>query len=218
MGRVRTAAVWGACFGLGISSASCAQLERRAIARASHGLGSAVQRGDRAAIAQRVAPGVRPAVDMHALAGGKKSTWSRRLRKPKEIRPDAVVMLTADHPARVIWTSQGWRFADDPTAIFAQDTPAHALRALVLASKHARWDVLLRLAPRRYRIGLAESDLRAAWTEGEHAAALRRARDRVAAHLGDPILADEHEARLDLGEGHVVRLEREGDAWVIVDF
>jgi len=218
MRRMGSAALRVACLGLGIASASCAQLERRAIARASHQLGRAVQRGDRAAVAQRVAPGVRPAVDMDTLAGAKKSAWSRRLRKPKEIRPDAVVMLTPDHPVRAVWTAQGWRFADDPTALFAQDTPAHALRALVLASKHARWDVLLRLAPRRYRIGLAESDLRAAWTEGEHAAALRRARDRVAAHLGDPIAADEHEARLDLGEGHVVRLEREGDAWVIVDF
>jgi len=217
MRRVRSAALL-AGLGLGIASASCAQLERRAIARASHGLGRAVKRGDRAAVVQRVAPGVRPAVDLNALAGAKKGTWSRRLRKPKEIRPDAVVMLTPDHPARVVWTAQGWRFAEDPTALFAQDTPAHALRALVWASQHARWDVLLRLAPRRYRIGLAESDLRTAWTEGEHAAALRRARDRVAAHLGDPIAADEHEARLDLGEGHVVRLEREGDAWVIVDF
>lgn len=198
--------------------ASCAQLERRSIARASHGLGRAVKRGDRSAIAQRVAPGVRPGVDLDALEAGAKQTWSRRLRKPREIRPDAVAMLTADHPVRVVWTTQGWRFAEDPTALYAQDTPAHALRALVLASRRARWDVLLRLAPRRYRIGLAESDLRAAWTEGEHAAALRRARDRVAAHLGDPIAADEHEARLDLGEGHVVRLEREGDAWVIVDF
>jgi hypothetical protein len=199
--------------------ASCAHLERRAIARASHRLGRAVQRGDRAAIAPRIAPGVRAAVDMHALTEGSgRAAWGKRLRKPKEIRPDAVVMLTADHPVRAVWTAQGWRFADDPTAVYAQDTPAHALRALVLASLHERWDVLLRLAPRRYRIGLAEADLRAAWSEGEHAAALRRARDRVKAHLGDPIAADEHEARLDLGEGHVVRLEREGDAWVIVDF
>jgi hypothetical protein len=205
------------CLALALALASCAQLERRAIARASQGLGRAVKRGDRSAVTQRIAPGVRAGVDLDALRGGK-NAWSRRLRKPKEIRPDAVVMLTADHPVRVVWTSQGWRFADDPTALYAQDTPAHALRALVLASKQGRWDVLLRLAPRRYRIGLAESDLRAAWTEGEHAAALRRARDRVAAHLGDPIAADEHEARLDLGDGHVVRLEREGDAWVVVDF
>ncbi len=209
---------WAGGLALVLALASCAQLERRAIARASHGLGRAVKRGDRAAIAQRVAPGVRPGVDLDALRGATKQTWSRRLRKPKEIRPDAVAMLTADHPVHVVWTSQGWRFAEDPTALYAQDTPAHALRALVLASKRGRWDVLLRLAPRRYRIGLAESDLRAAWTEGEHAAALRRARDRVATHLGDPIAADEHEARLDLGDGHVVRLEREGDAWVIVDF
>jgi len=201
------------------SLASCAHAERRAIARASDRLGHAVQRGDRRAIEARIAPGSRPAVDIDALAAsGTRHAVARRLRKPTEIRPEAVVLLTADHPVRVVWTREGWRFADDPTSWYAQDTPEHALRALVLASRNERWDVLLRLAPRRYRIGLAEADLRAAWTEGEHAAALRRARDRLAKHLGDPIAADEHEARLDLGEGHVARLEREGDAWVIVDF
>jgi hypothetical protein len=199
--------------------AGCAHAERRAIARASQGLGRAVKRGDRSAIANRIAPGVRAAVDFDALAQPKtRGAWAKRLRRPKEIRPEAMVWLTADQPVRVVWTTHGWRFADDPSALYQQDTPLHALRALVIASKNERFDVLLRLAPRRYRIGLAEADLRAAWTEGEHAAALRRARDRVAAHLGDPIAADEHEARLDLGDGHVARLEREGEAWVIVDF
>ena len=65
---------------------------------------------------------------------------------------------------------------------------------------------------------LSQDDLREAWTKGEHAAVLRAARDRVAEHLADPIVADAHEAVLEIAPGHVARLEREGDRWVIVDF
>ncbi|MFY0541764.1 hypothetical protein [Nannocystis pusilla] len=116
------------------------------------------------------------------------------------------------------WTPRGWVFAEDPTLVYDQSTPRAALRSLVRASLQRRWDVLLGLAPERYRLGLSEDDLRAAWTEGEHADALQTARDRLAARLGDPIVADAHEAVLDLGNAEVARLEREGTRWVVVDF
>jgi hypothetical protein len=57
-----------------------------------------------------------------------------------------------------------------------------------------------------------------AWTEGQQGDALCAARDRLAAHLADPIAADADEAALDMGQGHVARLEREGDRWVVVEF
>ncbi len=128
------------------------------------------------------------------------------------------MLLAPDHAVRARWTKEGWRFAEDPTDLYARDTPLAALRALVLASRHQRWDILVELAPRRYRLGLSEDDLRLAWTEGEQGAALRAARDRLAEHLVDPIVSDEHEATLDVGEGRTVRLEREPGGWVVVDF
>ena len=77
---------------------------------------------------------------------------------------------------------------------------------------------MLRLAPQRYRTGLSVKDLEQAWTDGEHGAALRESRDRLAERISGPIAADQHEAALDLGDGRVARLEREGERWVVVDF
>ena len=118
----------------------------------------------------------------------------------------------------VIWTDEGWRFVSDPTVYFGQSTPREALRSLVRASREGRWDVLLDLAPRRYRMGLSEDDLATAWTEGPQAQALQAARDRLAARLSGTIRADAHQAILDLGDGEFARLEREKDRWVVVDF
>ncbi len=105
-----------------------------------------------------------------------------------------------------------------PTLYYDQSTPRAALRSLVRASEHQRWDVLLALAPYRYRLGLSEADLKAAWTEGEYAEALQAARDRLREHLAAPIQSDAHEATLDLGHGDTALLEREGARWVVVDF
>lgn len=144
--------------------------------------------------------------------------WAKRLRRPDEVHHGAAVLLAEGRAARLVKSRGGWFFAEDPTDVYRQDTPEQAIAALVWASKRARWDVLLRLAPRRYRVGLSEAQLEAAWTEGEGATELRRARDRVEGHLGDPVARDAHEARLDLGGGHAVRLERESGVWVVVDF
>ncbi|MBC8074170.1 MAG: hypothetical protein IAG13_37970 [Deltaproteobacteria bacterium] len=147
-----------------------------------------------------------------------KRSLADRVRRPREVHPEAAVLVTRDLAATAVRTRQGWRFAEDPSDVYAQRTPEQALRALVWATRNERWDVVLRLAPRRYRIGLSEEDLAAAWTQGEQAATLRAARDRIAAQLGTPVPHDDHEAKLELGGTHAVRLEREGDAWVVVDF
>jgi hypothetical protein len=158
-------------------------------------------------------------VDIEGMtAGTARRTWSKALSKPAAVQPEAVVLISPEHPVRVMWTEQGWRFAEDPTDLYAQATPRQALRAIVLASRNQRWDVLVQLAPRRYRIGLSAEDLERAWTNGEHAQALAAARDRLARHLADPIVADAHEAVLDMGDGQFARLEREHDRWVVVDF
>ena len=152
------------------------------------------------------------------LSKSSRRAWAKRLRRADEVHLESTVLIGEARAARLVKGRGGWYFADDPTDVYRQDTPERAVAALVWASRRERWDVVLRLAPRRYRMGLSETQLAEAWTTGEGAAELRRARDRVAAHLGDPIQSDAHEARLDLGDGHLVRLERESGAWVVVDF
>lgn len=185
----------------------------------SAALSRAVRRGDEAAMQRLLVPAAAAGVDATAMtAKSARRAWSKRLRRPSEVHHAATLLLAEGRAARLTKSPAGWFFAEDPTDVYRQDTPEQAIAALVWASKRGRWDVLLRLAPRRYRVGLSEAQLESAWTEGEGATELRRARDRVEGHLGDPIARDAHEARLDLGGGHAVLLERESGAWVVVDF
>lgn len=191
----------------------------RALRSASHDLSRAVARNDADGIREHVVTGARGHVDVDVmLTGTARRSWAKALDEPIEVVPEAVIFLGPDLPVRVVWTADGWRFGEDPTDFYAQRTPRQALGALVRATRAERWDVVIRLAPRRYRLGLSEEDLRRAWTEGEQGEALRAARDRLANHLGGPLQADADEASLDMGQGHVARLEREGDRWVVVEF
>jgi hypothetical protein len=202
-----------------LASLACAPRQARALRRASHELSRAVAKSDDEAVRSHVVPGARGHVDTHAMLNGTaRRSWAKALADPEVVRPEAVVFVGPEQPVTVVWTEEGWRFAEDPTDVYAQRTPRQALRALVRATRAGRWDVLLQLAPRRYRLGLSEEDLRVAWTEGEQGSALRAARDRLATHLAEPIVADADEAALDMGQGHVARLEREGDRWVVVEF
>ncbi|MEX1365708.1 MAG: hypothetical protein AB1Z98_21450 [Nannocystaceae bacterium] len=202
-----------------LAAGGCRPRQARALHDASRDLSRAVARGEANQVREHVVPGARGHVDVDAmLTGTARTSWSKGLAKPEQVRPEAVVFLGPEQPVRVVWTDEGWRFAEDPTDVYAQRTPRQALRALVRATRTGRWDVMLRLAPRRYRLGLSEDDLQRAWTDGKQGEALRANRDRLAEHLADPIIADADEAMLDMGQGRAARLEREGDTWVVVEF
>lgn len=189
----------------------------RSLVRASGDLGKSVRRADQEQIDESVLPAMRSRVDYEALLA-ESSDWGERLARPTGARPEALLYLGNDEVIEAVWTDRGWRFASDPTVYFGQSTPREALRSLVRASREQRWDVMLDLAPRRYRMGLSEEDLAHAWTEGAQAQALQGARDRLAQRLAGTIRADAHQAILDLGDGEFARLEREKDRWVVVDF
>jgi hypothetical protein len=189
----------------------------RSLVQASGDLGKSIRRGERDEIDERVLPAARSRIDYEALLADK-SKWGERLSRPTGARPEALLYLSNDEVIEVVWTDKGWRFASDPTVYFGQSTPREALRSLVRASREQRWDVMLDLAPRRYRMGLSQEDLALAWTEGAQAKSLQEARDRLAERLSGTIRADAHQAILDLGDGEFARLEREKDRWVVVDF
>ena len=203
-----------------VSTLGCSRRELRDLERASDAAATAVRRGDASALSKQVIVGARNRVNYTAILADKqrRADWVRRLSKPDAVRPEATLFVASDRPLAIVWTGQAWVFAEDPTVVYDQSSPRAALRSLVRASTMERWDVLLGLAPERYRLGLGEEDLRRAWTEGPYAAALRTSRDRLRQHLADPIVLDAHEAVLDLGDGEAAHLEREGTRWVVVDF
>ena len=189
------------------------------VGRDSRRLGRAVGRGNVDAVQQYLHPAIGNRVDTGAmLHRGSREQWEKALNRPQQIREEAVVLLGPGWPISMVRTESGWRFQEDPSDIYSQATPRHALRALLLAARLERWDVLLRLAPRRYRMGLSQEDLKQAWTRGEQARALKAASDRLARFIDGEIIVDADEATLDLGQGDVARLEREDDRWVVVEF
>ena len=200
-----------------VSSLGCStgRPHARQLYRSAKRLSGEVDGDDPTKVEPYLLLGSRGRVDMDALMT---QDWADALGRPTSVRPEALVHLASDDVVQVIWTDSGWRFAADPSDAYRQATPRDALRSFVRASRNKRWDRLLDLAPRRYRIGLSEGDLEKAWTDGDGAAELAAARDRLAEHLADPIRQDTHQAIMDLGEGHFARLEREGDRWVVVDF
>jgi hypothetical protein len=189
---------------VGLALMACGHKPVRQLRGASRSLGDDIAASRSKEVVLAVVPGKRNAVDLERLVGRERRTWAKALRRPVAIHPEALVLVAPDWPTKATFAKDGWTLGEDPLDVYAQDTPRAALRALVYASRLKRWDVLLELAPRRYRIGLSVDDLERAWTQG--------------AHVFDPIFADEHEAVLELGASHVARLEREGDRWVVVDF
>ncbi|MFO0636781.1 MAG: hypothetical protein U0168_28455 [Nannocystaceae bacterium] len=127
----------------------CARSQRQEVAAASHRLSRAVRRGDDARTVGAVRPGARGTLDRGQLLGPQRRAWARRLARPRAVIGEADVLLGDGTSLRVVSTPHGWRLGADPTDLYAQDSPEAAIAALVRASRRGRWDVVLRLAPRR---------------------------------------------------------------------
>ena len=168
-------------------------------------------------LAPHTVPGLAPtrALD-EVLSSDEGKAWLSSLPHPKTVQLEGEMFVAADQRVRIQQTSRGWRFAEDPTDLYAQATPRQALQAWVRASQNHRWDVLIRLAPQRYRVGLTADSLRAAWTVGPGAKQRITTRDEVAAQIASPMFVDDDQARLPLAGEQAVYLEREGDRWVVV--
>lgn len=213
--RPRWVALLVMCLGAGCGTVHGARPVRVAQSK----LAAAVAKGRTRQAAEHVLPAQRAWVHWDAVMDPERRAGTARdLRGGRPVEMRTTIWLGAELPARAVRTDEGWRFAEDPTQLFSANTPRGALRALVWASRAGRYDVLVSLAPRRYRIGLSAEQLEAAWTKGPLAADLRARRDRLAEHLGDPLVQDDHGALLDMGDAGRVHLEREGTRWVVVDF
>ena len=199
--------------------AGCTSAHQRRLIKDSRRAGKAIARADADALEASVLPGQLARVDASALADENTAElWATALKKPVAARPEALVPVGDIGAVGAVWTDDGWRFTEDPTEFYGQRTPRQALRSFVRATRTGRWDVLIELAPLRYRVGLSTEDLQKAWTEGDYAKSLVESRDRLEDGLDGPIFVDAHEAVLPLGDDRAARLEFEGDRWVVVDF
>jgi hypothetical protein len=117
---------------------------------------------------------------------------------------------------RVNLTREGgaWRLESPPFEPFGQATPRAALRAFIHGVESGRYDVLVELAPARYRPDITSEKLRAFWqSQGQERkrallSSLRLALERRIIEEGD-------EAYLVYDEGRQVRFVREEGLWRI---
>jgi hypothetical protein len=205
-----------------LAAVACAAApSRSALRREAQQLAKAQAQGSQERMLEKVWPPLRARVAASSRRGPEPAPerGRGRGRGPKPVLIErATVVLGPGEAVEAVCEGKAWGFREDPLAWDRRDTPRAALRALVVASRLGRWDVLLALAPRRYRLGLSEADLERAWGTGPQGDALRAARDRVARALPGPIEADADEATLRLEGGSRAQLEREGANWVVVDF
>ncbi len=140
----------------------------------------------------------------------------RMVAEAPAIPPRVDVELSFGERVPLVIEDGYWRIDGPVYEAWGQATPRAALRTFVRALDERRYDVILRLAPNRYRAGLTAEKLRAYW-EGdrrkENGALLAELRGMLAA----PIVEAGDEARLPVPSGGEMRLIREGGQWKVED-
>jgi hypothetical protein len=135
---------------------------------------------------------------------GSADRWSQKV----------VVPLPAADPISLTREGGGWRLDGPPIEAYGQSTPRAALRAFTRAVENRRYDVLVRLAPARFRAALTAEKLRAFW-EGAATAQNRAFLRELRLNLYARIAEEGEEAFMTYGSGRQVRFVREEGLWRI---
>lgn len=122
------------------------------------------------------------------------------------------VSLGAERRVALVREGSGWRLDAPPVDPYGQGAPRDACRSFVRAVENRRYDVLLQLAPARYRTSLTVAALRAYW-EGDEAASRRASLRELRLALDGRIVEEGDEAVMPYGAGQQVRLVREDGLW-----
>ena len=132
------------------------------------------------------------------------------------VAPRVEIPLELGDTVPLVLEQGRWRVDGPAFDAWAQETPRATLRSLVRALEGKRYDILLRLSPRRYRGALTADRLRRYWEveRREDGPALL---GRLRAALSTPIVESGDEAHLPLGSEHEVRFVREDGLWRVDD-
>jgi hypothetical protein len=141
------------------------------------------------------------AADARALSESADS-WGERV----------VVNLPGDERVSLLHEGGGWRLENPPLDPYGQGTPRAALRSFVRAVENRRYDVLVRLAPARFRATITPEKLRAFW-EGTPGGPNRTFLRELRLNLGARIAEEGEEAFMTYGSGRQVRFVREEGLW-----
>ena len=140
----------------------------------------------------------------------------RRLgEQAAHVSPRVDVQLADGDTLALVLEGGRWRVDGPAPEPWSQRTPRAALRTFVRALGERRYEVVLRLVPRRHRANLTADKLRQYW-EG-HQEETRTLLSRLQGALNAPIVESGDEAHMPYGSEQEVVFVREDGVWRIED-
>jgi hypothetical protein len=156
------------------------------------------------------------AAGLAADPAGTKAFGERAVAVAPRVAPRVEITLELGDTVPLVLEQGRWRVDGPAFDVWGQETPRATLRSLVRALEGKRYDILLRLSPRRYRGGLTPDKLRRYW-ESERREDGPALLGRLRAALSTPIVESGDEAHLPLGPEQEVRFVREDGLWRVDD-
>jgi hypothetical protein len=185
-------------------------------------LGAALARGDlRAAYTltsadfQRRTPYDAFAASLTASGADTRALVTRLREAGAPGPPREDIQLENGEPKTQVLEDGRWRVDGPLPEPWGQRTPRAALRTFVRALGERRYDVVLRLVPRRHRVDLTPDKLRRYWEA--HQEETRALLTRLQAALGAPIVETGDEAHMPYGPEQEMVFVREDGVWRIED-
>ena len=143
------------------------------------------------------------------------ATGKRIGEQAARVAPRVEVQLPQGDAVALILEGGRWRVDGPAPEAWGQRTPRAALRTFVRALGEKRFDIVVRLVPRRHRGDLTAEKLRQYWEA--HPDDTRALLARLQAALGAPIVETGDEAHMPYGPEQEVVFVREDGVWRIED-
>jgi hypothetical protein len=131
------------------------------------------------------------------------------------VAPRVDLQLPAGDTVTLVLEAGRWRVDGPAPDPWGQRTPRAALRTFLRALGERRYDIVLRLVPRRHRVDLTADKLRQYWEA--HPDETRGLLTRLQAAQAAPIVESGDEARMPYGPEQEVFFVREDGIWRIED-
>jgi hypothetical protein len=204
-----------------VTLAACAH-QPEGPAAALQEFGAALARGDaRAAYAltsadfQKRTPYDAFAAGLGPNAADTKDLGRRVAEQAAHVAPRVDVQLAQGETLSLVLETGRWRIDGPAPEPWGQRTPRAALRTFVRALGERRYDIVLRLVPRRHRADLTADKLRAYWEE--HKEETKAMLARLQGALAAPIVESGDEAHMPYGPELEMVFVREDGVWRIED-